>query len=89
MVRIERFSRECGGRRDGVASPAGADFRGSGWRGQNPCTLINRRNPPMYYQSVLLVELCCCAKQRVHDDLLLSKSIENAPGRMLRRARKL
>jgi hypothetical protein len=27
-------------------------------------------------------------KKRVHDDLLLSKSIENAPGRMLRHARK-
>ena len=37
----------------------------------------------MYLISVLLVELCCCAEQRVYDDLLLSKSIENAPGRSL------
>lgn len=36
----------------------------------------------MYIPSVLLVELCCRAKHCAHDEILLSKSIENAPGRM-------
>lgn len=45
-------------------------------------TLINRADRPMYFPSVLLVEICFRAKHCACGEILLSKSIENSPGRV-------